>query len=388
MTVNLGTPNPKQEQFLLSEKRRVCYGGARGGGKSWVVRAKATMLAVNYAGIKILILRRTYADLWQNHVMELRKVLEPDIATYRDSEKAMIFPNGSRIRFGYCAAEADVLQYQGQEYDIIFIDEATQFTEYMYNCLVASNRGANDFPHRMYLTCNPGGVGHAWVKRLFVDRDYTASENPDDYEFMPYIVVIIDEFGDLIMTAGKEVEMPIARIAQLARAVGIHMIIATQRPTTSIITGNIKANFPGRIAFKVSSMTDSRIILDRPGANQLIGMGDMLYLGAALNGCDVGLMSEAGSPCVADPGAFIVELAHQAGIQVVPLTGPNAMTLALMASGFNGQSYKFHGYLPVKNPERITALKNLERLSLCIMSVWMWLPMLLTRCCWLRRWVL
>ncbi len=90
----------------------------------------------------------------------------------------------------------------------------------------------------------------------------------------------------------------------------------------------------------------------------------MLYLGAALNGCDVGLMSEAGSPCVADPGAFIVELAHQAGIQVVPLTGPNAMTLALMASGFNGQSYKFHGYLPVKNPERITALKNIERQSL------------------------
>lgn len=103
--------------------------------------------------------------------------------------------------------------------------------------------------------------------------------NPEKgHEFMPYIVVIIDEFGDLIMTAGKEVEMPIARIAQLARAVGIHMIIATQRPTTSIITGNIKANFPGRIAFKVSSMMDSRIILDRPGANQLIGMGDMLYL--------------------------------------------------------------------------------------------------------------
>lgn len=103
--------------------------------------------------------------------------------------------------------------------------------------------------------------------------------NPEHgHEYMPYIVVIIDEFGDLIMTAGKEVEMPIARIAQLARAVGIHMIIATQRPTTSIITGNIKANFPGRIAFKVSSMTDSRIILDRPGANQLIGMGDMLYL--------------------------------------------------------------------------------------------------------------
>ena len=103
--------------------------------------------------------------------------------------------------------------------------------------------------------------------------------NPENgHEYMPYIVVIIDEFGDLIMTAGKEVELPIARIAQLARAVGIHMVIATQRPTTNIITGTIKANFPGRMAFKVSSMIDSRTILDRPGANQLIGRGDMLIL--------------------------------------------------------------------------------------------------------------
>jgi len=106
--------------------------------------------------------------------------------------------------------------------------------------------------------------------------------NPEQgHRFLPYIVVIIDEFGDLIMTAGKEIEMPIARIAQLARAVGIHMVIATQRPTTSIITGNIKANFPGRMAFKVAAMMDSRIILDRPGANQLIGRGDMLFLSGA-----------------------------------------------------------------------------------------------------------
>ncbi len=103
--------------------------------------------------------------------------------------------------------------------------------------------------------------------------------NPNNgHKFMPYIVVIIDEFGDLIMTAGKEIELPIARIAQLARAVGIHMIIATQRPTTNIITGTIKANFPARMAFKVSSMIDSRTILDRPGANQLVGKGDMLFL--------------------------------------------------------------------------------------------------------------
>lgn len=98
------------------------------------------------------------------------------------------------------------------------------------------------------------------------------------HEFMPYIVVVIDEFGDLIMTAGKDIERPIARIAQLARAVGIHMVIATQRPTTNIITGTIKANFPGRMAFRVSAMIDSRTILDRPGANQLIGKGDMLII--------------------------------------------------------------------------------------------------------------
>ena len=106
--------------------------------------------------------------------------------------------------------------------------------------------------------------------------------NPEHgHEFMPYIVVIVDEFGDLIMTAGKEVELPICRIAQLARAVGIHMIIATQRPQASIISGAIKTNFPTRIAFKVSSMMDSRVILDRPGANQLIGKGDLLYLQGA-----------------------------------------------------------------------------------------------------------
>ena len=103
--------------------------------------------------------------------------------------------------------------------------------------------------------------------------------NPlEGHEYMPYYVVIIDEYGDLIMTAGKAVELPICRIAQLARAVGIHMIIATQRPAANIITGTIKANFPARVAFRVTSGIDSKIILDRPGANQLIGMGDMLYL--------------------------------------------------------------------------------------------------------------
>lgn len=103
--------------------------------------------------------------------------------------------------------------------------------------------------------------------------------NPEHgHEFMPYVVVVVDEFGDLIMTAGKEVELPICRIAQLARAVGIHMIIATQRPQASIISGAIKTNFPARMAFKVSSLIDSRVVLDRGGAEQLIGRGDMLFL--------------------------------------------------------------------------------------------------------------
>ena len=101
--------------------------------------------------------------------------------------------------------------------------------------------------------------------------------NPEKgHQYLPFIVLVVDEFADLIMTAGKEIELPIARIAQLARAVGIHMVIATQRPSINIITGVIKANFPARIAFKVASMVDSRTILDTPGANQLIGKGDML----------------------------------------------------------------------------------------------------------------
>ncbi len=102
--------------------------------------------------------------------------------------------------------------------------------------------------------------------------------NPNDgHKFLPYIILVIDEFADLIMTTGKEVETPIARLAQLARAIGIHLIIATQRPSVNVITGIIKANFPARMAFRVTSKIDSRTILDAQGADQLIGRGDMLF---------------------------------------------------------------------------------------------------------------
>lgn len=121
-------------------------------------------------------------------------------------------------------------------------------------------------------------IAHARNVKEYNKKFISRKLNPEKgHRFMPYIIVVIDEFADLIMTAGKEIEFPIARIAQLARAIGIHMVIATQRPSTNIITGVIKANFPSRLAFKVASMIDSRTILDQPGANQLIGKGDMLF---------------------------------------------------------------------------------------------------------------
>ena len=129
--------------------------------------------------------------------------------------------------------------------------------------------------HRYDLLKNAGAKNLREYNEKFINHRLDITKGHD---YMPYIVVIIDEFGELIMTAGKEIELPIARIAQLARAVGIHMVIATQRPTTKIITGNIKANFPGRMAFRVSSQIDSRTILDRSGANQLVGRGDLLFL--------------------------------------------------------------------------------------------------------------
>ena len=183
MTLTIA-PNAKQLEFFRARERFVAYGGARGGGKSWAIRQKARLLALRWPGIRMLLLRRSYPELQENHILPLLSDLR-GLARYRASEKAFLFPNGSRIKFGYCDRERDVDQYQGQEYDVIFLDEATQFTEYQYITLTPCIRGANDFPKRMYLTCNPGGVGHMWVKRLFVDRAFRGDEDPADYRFIP-----------------------------------------------------------------------------------------------------------------------------------------------------------------------------------------------------------
>ena len=183
LNIDLSHCSDKQLQFMRCKKRFIGYGGARGGGKSWALRKKITLLCMRYDGIKVLLLRRTYPELKENHINTLLGELK-GIATYKESDKVFTFLNGSKIKLGYCDSERDVLQYQGIEYDIICMDEATQFTEYQFQTLTACVRGANDFPKRMYLTCNPGGVGHEWVKRLFISKKYKADENPDDYEFI------------------------------------------------------------------------------------------------------------------------------------------------------------------------------------------------------------
>ncbi len=177
-------PNPRQRCFFLARERYVAYGGARGGGKSWAVRMKAALLALCYPGIRLLIVRRTLPELEDNHIRPLRQLLS-GAAEYREKDRSFLFPNGSALRFGYCDAESDVLRYQGQEYDCVFLDEATQLTEYQFQTFKGCLRGVNDFPKRLYLTCNPGGVGHAWVKRLFIERSYREGERAEEYRFIP-----------------------------------------------------------------------------------------------------------------------------------------------------------------------------------------------------------
>ena len=204
--INFDEPNAKQKEFLMSRALYTCYGGARGGGKTWAVRVKAILGALTNDGIKILIMRRTYPELQENHITPILKMVPPEVASYNATNHIMNFANGSSIKFGHWSGEESEQEYQGIEFDWIFLDEATQFPERTFQFLGSCLRGVNDFPKRFYLTCNPGGVGHAWVKRLFITKQYRidpddpeASENPKDYVFIP---ATVDDNTALLKTQG------------------------------------------------------------------------------------------------------------------------------------------------------------------------------------------
>ena len=179
-----GKPSRRQQDFFDSRTRYTAYGGSRGGGKSWALRRKLVGLCLRYGGIRCLLIRRSYAELKSNHVRPLLAEYGR-LLSYRESEKCLYFQNGSTIALGYCASDRDCLRYQGQEYDIIAIDEATQLSEHQFSIFKACLRGVGNMPRRMYLTCNPGGVGHSWVKRLFIDRQFRNDERAEDYCFIP-----------------------------------------------------------------------------------------------------------------------------------------------------------------------------------------------------------
>lgn len=177
-------PNPKQIEFFKANAKHIGYGGARGGGKSWAGRRKAVMLCMRYDGLKGVLLRRTMPELRNNHIIPLRSELH-GYARYNQEERSFIFPNGSRLMLGYCDNEGDLLQYQGQEFDFIIFEEATHFPEDWIKFICTSLRTTRtDFKTRVYYTTNPGGVGHEYIKRIFIDKVYKEGENPDDYVFI------------------------------------------------------------------------------------------------------------------------------------------------------------------------------------------------------------
>lgn len=184
--IDFSIPPPSQTQyrFLTDTHKYVGFGGARGGGKSWAVRVKAIIMGLSHPGIKQTIIRRTYPELQENHIKPIRLMLPGELYTYNESKKELTFINGSVLLFRYCSSDKDLMNFQGTEMDILYIDEATHFTEEQFKILNACVRGVNSFPKRIYLTCNPGGPGHSWVKRLFIDRNFREGENPEDYSFI------------------------------------------------------------------------------------------------------------------------------------------------------------------------------------------------------------
>lgn len=196
--LDLGRPNSEpQKQFFAAREKYVCYGGARGGGKTWASRTKVVGMCFRYPGIKILFVRREYEDLRGTIIDPIISMIPDGMATYNEQTHIMWFANGSMIRFGNLPGYGAAIggKYQGFETDVLCIEEATQFTESEFRALCACVRGVNEFPKKVILTCNPGGIGHAWVKRLFVEGRFKPGENPADYRF---IKATVDDNIDLI----------------------------------------------------------------------------------------------------------------------------------------------------------------------------------------------
>ncbi len=187
MELKIDEPNEKQAKFLADSHKFIAFGGARGGGKSWAVRTKAKLLCLSYPGIKLLIVRNSYPELRNNHIAPLLEELN-GAAVYNKQEKIFRFHNGSSIAFGYCDNDGDLGQYQGAEYDVIFIDEAGLLKEEWIKKIIICCRGANSFPKRVYFTLNPGGPSHGYFKRLFIDRRFEEGEDPEDYAFHQSLV--------------------------------------------------------------------------------------------------------------------------------------------------------------------------------------------------------
>lgn len=187
----LDRPSPKQILFLTDTHKYLGFGGSRGGGKSHAVRLDAIIKCEKYPGIVCMIVRKTYPELQANHIGPLVEMLHcydrdrsKRFAGYNDQKKEMTFPNGSKILFRYLDSDKDAQRYHGMQVDILYVDEATQQKEENIKKLIACVRGVNTFPKQIRYTANPGGEGHSWFKRIFIDRDFTEGENPDDYAFI------------------------------------------------------------------------------------------------------------------------------------------------------------------------------------------------------------
>ena len=217
MILTMPEPNPKQKAFMKDKHRYVAYGGARGGGKSFIAMWLSILFALYFPGIRICIVRKTLDELRNNYIYKMIPILH-GIAKFNKSEKIFTFNNGSTIKFEYCACESDLDHFQGAEYDILFIDEACLLMEEWIDKIDACTRGVHfdprtglpiprKYPNRTYYMLNPGGPSHGYFKRLFIDRRFEGEEIPENYSFIQALVtdnkVLMEQNPDYINTLKK-----------------------------------------------------------------------------------------------------------------------------------------------------------------------------------------